>query len=247
MSVALAHTQQAPPPLPATVPPALRGVIARAMANGQPIARPTEPRWFAMLPPVAGGDDRAPLQAAVTAPIRVDRAGCPRPHPAGRVRPDRAGHTHRDDSGGAAPAQIALSRPAGRAGRTRRRGHRSHRVDVGGRSLTVVGAGHRHDGCAEREEPTLATTTTFATTTAAPTTTAPTPVAATVVVDPRDYLGRKADKAAKDLQGLGFEVEQEVVERGDRRPGVVVAVQPSGPLREGSTVTVVVTASGNED
>ena len=67
------------------------------------------------------------------------------------------------------------------------------------------------------------------------------------MVDPSDYLGRKADKAAKDLQGLGFEVEQEAVERGDRRPGVVVDVQPSGRLREGSTVTLVITASGNED
>ena len=93
-----------------------------------------------------------------------------------------------------------------------------------------------------------ATTTLATTTTAAPTTTtAPTTVDATVVVDPRDYLGRKADKAAKDLHGLGFEVEQELVERGDRRPGIVVAVRPSGPLREGSTVTLVVTASGNED
>jgi serine/threonine-protein kinase len=92
------------------------------------------------------------------------------------------------------------------------------------------------------------TTAIATTTTAAPTsTTAPTAAAATIVVDPGDYLGRKADKAAKDLDRLGFDVEQEVVERGDRRPGVVIAVQPSGRLREGSTVTLVVTASGNEN
>jgi hypothetical protein len=41
--------------------------------------------------------------------------------------------------------------------------------------------------------------------------------------------------------------EQQEVERGDHRPGVAVAVEPSGRLREGSTVNIVIMASGRED
>ena len=172
VSVALAHTQQAPPPLPATVPPALRGVIARAMAK-RPADRPADgDALAAMLPPVSGGDDRTPLQAAVPtsiAPVALDRTqpavfGPTEPAVFGPTEPAVFGPTEPAVFGptepavpivttaeAPRPAQVARPRPAGRAGRTRRRGHRFHRVDVGGRSLTVVRPGHRHHGGAERD------------------------------------------------------------------------------------------------
>ena len=258
VSVALAHTQQAPPPLPATVPPALRGVIARAMAK-RPADRPPDgDALAAMLPPVSGGDDRTLLQATVPtstasiAPVALDRTqpavfGPTEPAVYGPTEPAVIGPTER-----AVPLVTTAKAPL----------RRRSRVPVllaalaGLVAAAIVFtawtlAADRSPSSGLVTDTTAAanaTSTPRTTTTAAPTTTsASTTVIATMVVDPRDYLGRKADKAAKELHGLGFEVEQELVERGDRRPGIVVAVQPSGPLRDGSTVTLVVTASGHEN
>jgi serine/threonine-protein kinase len=258
VSVALAHTQQAPPPLPATVPPALRGVIARAMAK-RPADRPPDgDALAAMLPPVSGGDDRTLLQATVPtstasiAPVALDRTqpavfGPTEPAVFGPTEPAVFGPTER-----AVPLVTTAKAPL----------RRRSRVPVllaalaGLVAAAIVFtawtlAADRSPSSGLVTDTTAAanaTSTPRTTTTAAPTTTsASTTVIATMVVDPRDYLGRKADKAAKELHGLGFEVEQELVERGDRRPGIVVAVQPSGPLRDGSTVTLVVTASGHEN
>ena len=250
VSVALAHTQQAPPPLPTTVPPALRGVIAQAMAK-RPADRPPDgAALVAMLPPVSGGDDRTSLQAAAPTSIASTAPavfGPTEPVPLDRTEPAVFHPTER-----AVPIVTTAEAPLRRKARVP--------VLLAALALVVAAAiiytawtlaADRSPSSGLVTDTTAApsaTTTLTTTTTGAPTTTAaPTTVVATMVIDPRDYLGRKADKAAKELHGLGFKVQQEVVERGDRRPGIVIAVQPSGRLREGSTVTLVVTASRNEN
>jgi hypothetical protein len=62
-----------------------------------------------------------------------------------------------------------------------------------------------------------------------------------VTVDAATLIGQPAAQVEKQLQHLGLQVS--VVSTPSRLPaGTVTAVDPNGPVREGSTVTVTVAA-----
>jgi serine/threonine-protein kinase len=61
----------------------------------------------------------------------------------------------------------------------------------------------------------------------------------TVTLNPDDYVGRDIDVVTRELEGLGLEVRRdEKANPGERKPGVVTALAPTGEVHEGDTITV---------
>jgi serine/threonine protein kinase len=67
----------------------------------------------------------------------------------------------------------------------------------------------------------------------------PPDTAKTVSIDPADYVGRDIEVVSRELEDLGLEVERdERTNPGERKPGVVTGLSPTGRLHEGDTITV---------
>jgi hypothetical protein len=77
-----------------------------------------------------------------------------------------------------------------------------------------------------------------ATSTAPPTSAAPRPTTTFVRVDPADHVGQPVAAVRAWLTGLDLQVGLVTVERADVRAGQVTALEPSGELPVGTTVTV---------
>ena len=66
---------------------------------------------------------------------------------------------------------------------------------------------------------------------------------AVVTVQPEDYLGQSVDTVRAALIGIGLNVATEPGPPTDQPVGTVVAVAPSGTLRQGDVVTITVASS----
>ena len=265
VAVAVMQIREAPPPLPADVPPAVRALVGRAMAKdprarfgtggqfasaaGAVRDRPYDDPTTVLAVPPPAGVGMAGTQ--VMAPVVVPPRG---PGPAGPAGP------------GAGPAGPGAGPPGPGPVGPVRADRRAPRwpvwvavavvlllvgVGVTTQLLTrpSTGTGTGTGGPGQSAGPTTGQTGQNQTggqgqtTPPSPTPTAPAPTSASPTVltlDPADFVGRDADQVANELRDLGFAVR--VVDApagtpGDR--GTVVGLEPTGPVGVGSTITVV--------
>ena len=242
VAIALAHVQSAPQPLPASVPGELRSLIAQSLAK-QPEERPSDGAAFACalrgipigpIPPTssttwidpapsrqpdrsAGLQSTAVFQQPATAIERSSNADDPAPEIAAAVP--------------ALSAEPLLAEGWVRQQRLRRR------LAVWGAALAVVACLLVLvvlNGGASRNPPTVASGTSN------PTVTTPVPptTAAIVVIDPAAYLGRTEPDARAALTAAGMTVVAQPAPSTIDLAGLVIDVQPSGPVAPGSNVTI---------
>ncbi len=227
-ALATAHVHQPPPPLPLTVPGDVRAAIAEAIAK-DPADRPRDAHAFAaklrrlqlagMPPPervadVESGSDQPALLAGV----------------ADAVPPTQVMTADRDGS------QTAIMPPGGIVGRAPELGmshepyaSRRRRRWIGVAVLTVVlalvGIAQLRSG----KDSLLGATTTTTTATTIP---------ATVAIDPKAIVGLPIARVSELLSKAGFVVILRQVDALGLAAGVVVAVEPSGQVPFGATVTL---------
>lgn len=248
LAIALAQVNEPPPPLPATVPMAVRQLIERLLSK-RPVDRPASAAALAA--------EIRRLQLSTTPPPGALLAGDAELFAATQV------------SGDAATAAMPVgawkvSAPRGpvvvAASAAVPVGHRRAAILVGITAAAVVLAAllmvNRSDrpffpaaasGTSGAPMTTVALTvapteqpTTTSTARVAETTTQPPPTDAPILVDPQLYIGRPPDEVVADLQALGLVAEVRSVNSKGRHSGNVVSVEPSGLLAPQTTVVVYV-------
>ena len=251
VATAVAHVQDAPPPLPDRVPPALTAVVERAMAK-DPAQRFADGAALA----------RAFRQAAGSPDIRTQRP------PLTALKDSGLKDSGLKDSGQAdfrqadSPTQVL-----GEVAETRVLGsvdqqptHHPASPDQPARSTPTLTPPRRSSWVAPvlgvlvvvaliaggvlwltRDRGTLPSepiTTPSTSTTGAPTTSS---AAAAVDIDEDLYLGRPVTEVAAELAALGLKVEvREITQTTgqDENPGQVRSINPNGSLTVGDNVTV---------
>jgi serine/threonine protein kinase len=216
IAAAMAQLHELPPPLPDRVPTALARVIGRMLAK-DPQVRPADgaemARELSALP------DRTMSRAADPhfAPTIASGADPPLIGPLNRHRRKRMA-----SSLAAAVLVLAL-------------------VVIVLLTRTDTADDAALPGSTAGSTPAADLPLTTAATAATVAATSPPTATDTVVIDPVQYLGRDHRDVIDELRVLGLEVNELT---GDAQPGTkkntVIAVEPSGPVPLGSTVTVTV-------
>jgi serine/threonine-protein kinase len=235
IAVAMSQVNDAPPPLPVTVPSAVASVVLQALAK-DPDERPHSAAGFAesleramrghpitarSSPVVAG-----PLTQPITRPERAAATGVlpAEPGAAGAELP----------GGGPATAEVLTERPApGRRGAGLWAVLALLLVAVAAVVALLLTKGGPTDPVDQTPSGT-ATTSTSSSSTPSSTTSAP----STIAVNEKDYLGKPADEVAATLRGLGLVVSTKHVSSGEYDPGTVANVSPTGNLQRGDRVTL---------
>ena len=216
-AVALAHIQEAPPPLPDNVPEAVRASVQRALAK-DPADRPSSGAVFA-------GELRA-AQRALRAGDRVDD-GEFAASPVTRVLYPVETRTATQVMP-AADLGVALAGPAvaprsiaGEVGEHRRR-RRNLLIAALLALVVLIAIAALGDDRAQF----------LPVTDSGPSTN----------FDPNELIGLQASDAAQRLTEAGFVAQQRPIESPGIPVGQVVGVEPAGALPDGSTVVLVVSA-----
>jgi hypothetical protein len=246
VATALAHLRDAPPPLPADVPPAVRAVVERAMAK-DPADRFVSAAALAEAARGAAAG-RMPTGARATAagqrPVarRVPVAPTsvlPTVGPAAPGGPGATGRaTVRSGAVPVPPPRTTARRPSALVAGTVAGVVLALLLGIGMTSMLLRGTGAEASTAQDTAAKAAAATTAPATPSASPVTvrrsTAPTPVVHTLRL--ADYLGRPVAEVRRELAALGLAVR---VQQSDRygRPDRVVGVTPTR-VPEGGTVTV---------
>jgi serine/threonine-protein kinase len=224
VAVAMSQVNDSPPPLPATVPPAIASVVLQSLAK-DPDERP---HTAADLADALGRAMRgqSPAAAAPTQPITAPVA-VPAPFPAPAT--------------GALPT--ASSTPVADPGDVLPEPTRKN-VGVWVLAGLLVAAlvaviavilTSRGDG-----SPSAPGTPPSTSSSSTPPTSSTTSSPSTIAVNKADYLGRPADEVAADLRRLGLNVSTKPVTTDQYDPGTVADLSPTGNLRPGDRVTLSV-------
>jgi serine/threonine-protein kinase len=225
VAVAMAQVNDAPPPLPAAVPPAVAAVVLQALAK-DPDERPHD---AAALSDALGRAMRgqAPAAAAPTQPVTAAAVGAaPTPTPGTGVLPT---------------GYVAPTTPAGdvlRQRPPRRSAGLWVLVAVLVAALVALAVllltqgGQGEDDTPRAPVPSTSTTPSPT----SPTTSEP----STISINEADYLGKPADDVAATLRGLGLKVSTQPVTTDEYDPGTVANVSPTGNLKRGDEVTLSV-------
>ena len=248
VAIALAHVQSAPPPLPPSVPGQLRSLIARSLAK-LPDQRPHDGAEFAAaLHRIA--IDPAPATKAAATSVAAVPAG--QPNRTSGLQPTAvfehpATDIHRSAGSDTGATEIAIAGPAGSDGSDAplladgwiRAQRRRRRVAAWGAGIAVaaclllliaINSG------VDRDPSTAAAST--------PETTVPEPAAAAaadvVTIDPAAYLGHTEAEARATLEAAGLTAVTTTAASPAELAGVVIDVQPVGPIARGSNVTITV-------
>jgi len=212
IEVAAAHQHRALPPLPATVPAGVAGLVGELTAK-DPAARPASAGEVAQ----RAGRLRDALAGDATAVLASELGGPPgttgaEPLPATLIGPPAPG---------GAPAHPGLQPD-------RRRPRYRVLLGVAGAILAVGLAGWL-----------LAAVFTAGPAQHQPGTPQPgTPAIRTVAVNAGALVGQRAGAVVQRLRQLGLRPHVVWAVNGGQKPGTVISVQPSGQLAAGSTVTV---------
>jgi eukaryotic-like serine/threonine-protein kinase len=227
VEVAMRRVSETPAPLPADVPAPVRELVERTLAT-DPAAR--IPDAAALVSAVAGAavgrapepaDERTatrvlpavPVQQPATATLPVG------PVAAAAVTPVPPTLDDRDDEDDDRGRLRRLVAP----------------VLVGLVATALVATGLV---LGSRDVPTAAPAAAAPTTSAAPTPAAPRPTGTFVQVDPARHVGQQVVAVQAWLTGLDLPVTLVAVERADLPAGQVIALEPTGVLAVGTTVTV---------
>ncbi|HEU4675285.1 MAG TPA: serine/threonine protein kinase [Motilibacteraceae bacterium] len=214
LAVALAHGRDPVPPLPADVPAPVRALVLRLLAK-DPQQRPATAAAVAA---------RARLLAQDPPPGPVDDAG-PLPAPTA-VLPLPSGPTDRDQTPAAGHGVLAeAAEPGRRARRPLLLGVAAGGVLLLGGLLAgaLLGAAHPPGPSAPSPSPARPSASTTPST--------------TVRLDPASYLGQPADRVRAELTRLGLAVRL-VGTAGDGPVGTVAALDPTGVVARGTTITL---------
>jgi serine/threonine-protein kinase len=238
IAVAMSQVNDAPPPLPATVPSAIASVVLQALAK-DPDERPHSAANFAEsleravrghpITPRSTPVVAAPTTQPVTRPGRAAGTG---------VLPAGLGAAGAGLPGGGPTTADVLSEPSA----PRRRGAGLWAVlalllvAVAVVVALLLTKGGPTDPVDQTPRGTATTSATSSSTTSSTTTTAP----STIAIDEKDYLGKPADEVAATLRGLGLVVSTKPVTSAELDPGTVANVSPTGNLRRGDRVTLSV-------
>ncbi len=217
-ALAMAHVHQPLPPLPPSVPAAVRAAIVEALSK-DPADRPRDAHVFAatlrrlqlnfMPPPGAPSDDVDEL-------ARTEMMG------------DGDGsRTAVMPPGGivAIAPTLGMSQQPYASRRLRRR------LGVAALAAVIAVAAVALLRDQDDEGPIISTTTTAV-------------VTRLVTVDPSLLVGRPAATAYEQLSNLGFDVSVDIVDAPGVVAGIVTGVEPSGPVAAGATVTISVSSDG---
>jgi eukaryotic-like serine/threonine-protein kinase len=227
VEVAMRRVSETPAPLPADVPAPVRELVERTLAT-DPAAR--FPDAAALVAAVAGAaagrapepaDERTatrvlpvvPVQQPATATLPVS------PVAAAAVPPVLSALDDRDDEDDDRGRWRRLVVPV--------------LVGLVATALVVTGV-----VLGTRDVPTAAPAVAAPTTSAPPTPVAPRPTGPFVLVDPADHVGQQVAAVQAWLTGLDLPVTLVAVERADLPTGQVIALEPTGEVPVGTTVTV---------
>jgi eukaryotic-like serine/threonine-protein kinase len=252
VEVTLAYARRALPPLPASVPGPVAALVAELTAK-DPAARPASAavvadraRWlldapsFGAEPPGAEqfgadqfgadqfGADQFGADQFGTDQFAAERALGDTQRPAGPVTEPP---TLVDMPGTVLKAE-GIPWPAAGAAQERRRRRRHPALLVAAVLAVVCGLG---GWLVARDA--LTPPPSISGTQASPTAT-PSPTVATVEVNGPALVGLPVLQAEQELRQLGLNVTVALVSSVGQTPGTVLAVQPSGPVQPGTTVTL---------
>ena len=237
-SVALAHVQQLPPPLPTTVPPGVRRVIGRMLAK-TPGDRPASAVAVADALRAASAEIATHAGSVATAPMAAlaGAAGTGAVSAPGRSIADAsiagaaAGEPTEVMAAGGTGAATAVmpaaflpgapARPTVAAELAARR-RRLRMAAVVGLVAAVALVAVVFATAGDGEVPTLGTVSTEA------------------VVNPNEVVGMQEAAAAALLDEDGVVVDVRRVATAGVAAGTVIGVEPAGPVAAGETVTLVV-------
>ena len=228
VEVAMRRVSETPAPLPADVPAPVRELVERTLAT-DPAAR--IPDAAALVPAVAGAaagrapepaDERTatrvlpvvPVQQPATATLPVGPVAAAPVPPALPALDDRTDDED-DDRGRLRRLVVPVL------------------VGLVATALVVTGL-----VLGTRDVPTVAPAAAGPTTTAPPTPVAARPTSTYVRVDPAKHVGQQVTAVQAWLTGLDLTVTLVAVERADLPDGQVIALEPTGDLPVGTTVTV---------
>ena len=240
-ALAMAHLYEPPPPLADSIPADIRDLIGEALAKN-PADRPQNAHTFAgrlrrvqmanMAPPMRTtvDGDRAGAEAADRADNRLAGELVPRtyaPTPPANGLGDGSQTAVMPISGVAPAPPTVTSSPHRRTSRSRRRWIAAAIVSAVSVAIFLAQLGNVNSPL--------------------PTGNAPTPSATALVIpgvtiDPKLFIGKMSAQVAATLSRVGFKVAITPVVAPGVAKGVVTAVQPSGAVVFGSTVTLSVSS-----
>ena len=258
LALAMAHVHQSPPDLPETIPEGVRSLIRRTLSK-DPVDRPATAAIFAgeardlqqnmSVSPVEPATSVPPTNEALAPTVAF--GACTGALAETRLSSDVNDSATAVMPAGSMPSEIrppVLDRNLVRQDRSKRRLIGSMIsaavIVVVAVALWPASADPSPSGAAAGDPATTAATPTTANlatsivTTIPPTTLPVTSSLPTVLVDPDVLIGLSTDDATAQLKALGFKV---VSRRGKGKPSdVVTAVEPSGQVPLGATITLTV-------
>lgn len=262
VALAMAHVNETPPALPASVPYAARELVARAMAK-DPQDRPADASTFAAVAhALARGDDAAaldllgPAPGAGTATAAMPTAAGPGTAATQAMTGAGAGAAgaalgaaeHRAAAAEQTSAGTAATVTPGPVGRPRRRLTGPLVALLALVAFVLAGALLARPLLGGEAAPTPSDT---ATTAPAPTTSAvgteppqqtetpSEPPAETLTLDPADYVGRDREAVGAELEALGLRVREQGDPSSEEAAGTVLSLSPTEGLAVGDVVTLV--------
>jgi tRNA A-37 threonylcarbamoyl transferase component Bud32 len=234
VEVALAHQHGTLPPLGALVPADVTALVT-ALTAKDPAARPASAtdaaRWAATLRDALPGETHPPAGQPTAAPGQLPAA--PGQSTARLTHPLSA------TLSGAPPGLLAgprAGRAAQGAGQGARPERQPRRVSLKGIALALVAAAAVAGLAAWLSAGNPGPTQTSGPRAGAGTVTGPSP--RLVRVSQEALLGQPVSAAQRQLRRLGMHVQVSWQHEGNQQPGTVMAVQPHGLLRPGTTVVV---------